>query len=214
MTRKIRVMVVDDDAVLRKLVSDQVARMGFDSSPAASGEEALAAVPALPPQLVLMDVHLPGIDGVEATRRVRRLADAPQVMVLTTFDSDENVARALRAGAAGFVLKDAAPAAIVDAVLRVARGEPVVSPAVLRRLMDRVADTAGADGARATLQALSPRELDVTLAVARGSTNAEIGAELHLSTATVKAYVTRILTKLDLANRTQLALLVHEARLA
>ncbi|WP_233496130.1 response regulator transcription factor [Geodermatophilus sp. TF02-6] len=212
---RVSILLVDDDPLVRaglRLMLDGVAGITVVAE-AADGDEVLRALRGQRADVVLMDLRMPRVDGVEATRQVRRRPDAPQVVVLTTFDSDEDIARALRAGAAGFLLKDAAPATIVDAVLRVARGEPAVSPSVLRRLMDRVADTAGEDRARASLRALSPRELDVTLAVARGATNAEIGGELYLSTATVKAHLTRILAKLDLANRTQLALLVHDARL-
>jgi DNA-binding NarL/FixJ family response regulator len=135
--------------------------------------------------------------------------------VLTTFDTDDNVLRALRAGANGFLLKDTPPERIVAAVRAVAAGEPILSPEITRRLMDRVAVEAGAyERARAAFAALSPRESDVVLAVARGRTNAEIAGELFMSTATVKAHITHILTKLDLTNRTQIALLAHDAGLA
>jgi DNA-binding NarL/FixJ family response regulator len=136
-------------------------------------------------------------------------------VVLTTFDTDENVLLALRAGASGFLLKDTPPQQIVDAVRRVAAGDPILSPAITRRLMERVATGAGSyERARAALSGLSPRERDVVLAVARGRTNAEIAAELLMSVGTVKAHITHILTKLDLGNRTQIALLAHEAGLA
>jgi DNA-binding NarL/FixJ family response regulator len=136
------------------------------------------------------------------------------VIVLTTFDSDENVLRALRAGASGFLLKDSPPATIADAVRRVAAGEPILSPRITRRLMERAATESGAyDRARTTLAALSAREHEVALAVAEGRTNAEIAERLFVSVATVKAHITRILTKLDLGNRTQIALLMHDAGL-
>jgi DNA-binding NarL/FixJ family response regulator len=148
------------------------------------------------------------------TRRLRARPNAPEVIVLTTFDSDENVLRALRAGASGFLLKDSPPERIVDAIRRVASGDPILSPSVTRRLMERAAVEAGSyERARAALQGLSDRERDVALAVGQGRTNAEIAAELFMSVATVKAHISRILTKLDLGNRTQGALLVHDADL-
>ena len=135
--------------------------------------------------------------------------------MLTTFDTDENVLRALRAGASGFLLKDSPPARIAEAVRRVAAGDPMLSPSIMRRLMDRAVTEAGAyERARATLATLSAREHQVALAVGRGSTNADIAEELHMSVATVKAHISRILAKLDLGNRTQIALLTHDADLA
>jgi DNA-binding NarL/FixJ family response regulator len=135
--------------------------------------------------------------------------------VLTTFDTDENVLHALRAGASGFLLKDTPPARIVDAVRRVAAGDPILSPTITRRLIDRAATQAGAhQQARTALAKLSPREYDVMQAVAQGKANAEIAAELFMSVATVKAHISHILTKLELGNRTQVALLAHDAGLA
>jgi DNA-binding NarL/FixJ family response regulator len=149
-----------------------------------------------------------------ATRRVRSRQNPPEVIVLTTFDADENVVGALRAGASGFLLKDTSPARIVSAIHRVADGEPILSPHLMRRLMDRATTQAGSlDRARAALAALSPREYDVMLAVGQGKTNAEIAGELFMSVATVKAHITHILTKLDVGNRTQIALLAHDAGL-
>jgi DNA-binding NarL/FixJ family response regulator len=136
------------------------------------------------------------------------------VIVLTTFDTDENVLRALRAGASGFLLKDAPPAEIAAAVRRVAAGDPMLSPTITRRLMDRAATEAGAYArARAALATLSAREHDVAVAVGQGRTNAEIAAALHVSVATVKSHITRVLTKLEAGNRTQIALLIHDAGL-
>jgi DNA-binding NarL/FixJ family response regulator len=161
-----------------------------------------------------MDLRMPRVNGIVATQRLRARRYPPEVLVLTTFDSDDNVLRALRAGASGFLLKDAPPAQIVDAIRRVAAGEPMLSPQITRRLMDRAATEAGAyERARAALAALTPREHEVAVAVARGANNAEIGTELFMSVATVKAHVSRILTKLSLSNRTQIALLVHDAGL-
>jgi DNA-binding NarL/FixJ family response regulator len=174
-----------------------------------------AAVDAHAPDVVLMDIRMPRFDGILATRRLRRRPHPPEVIVLTTFDTDENVLRALRAGASGFLLKDTPPEQIVDAVRRVAAGDPILSPRIMRRLMDRAATEAGVhERAEATLATLSARERDVVLAVAQGRSNAEIAAGLHMSVATVKAHISHILTKLDLDNRTQIALLAHDADLA
>ena len=135
--------------------------------------------------------------------------------MLTTFDADELVLRALRAGASGFLLKDTPPAQIVDAIRRVAAGDPILSPSITRRLIDLVAaDDGSRDRARAALASLTGREREVVLAVAQGKSNAELAGELHMSVATVKAHVSHILTKLDLENRTQIALMAHDAGLA
>jgi DNA-binding NarL/FixJ family response regulator len=165
------------------------------------------------PHVVLMDIRMPGVDGLTATESLRARREPPEVIVLTTFDTDTHVLRAMRAGASGFLLKHTPPADIARAVRRVAAGEPMLSPEVLRRLIRRVADAdPGADAARRALDRLSPGERDVALLVAQGRTNQEIGTALRMSTATVKAYVSRILTKLELTNRVQVALLVHDAR--
>ena len=136
------------------------------------------------------------------------------MIVLTTFDADENVLGGLRAGASGFLLKDSPPAQIVEAIRRVAAGDPILSPAITRRLMDRaVAESGTRDRASAALAGLTAREHEVVLGIARGETNAEIAARLYMSVATVKAHITHILTKLGLTNRTQIALLAHDADL-
>jgi DNA-binding NarL/FixJ family response regulator len=181
---------------------------------AADGDEVPAALDAHAPDVVLMDLRMPRMDGIAATRRLRVRRNPPEVIVLTTFDTDDHVLRALRAGASGFLLKDTPPERIVEAIRRVAAGDPILSPGITRRLMDRVAGEAGAyERARAALAGLSPRERDVALAVARGRSNAEIAAELFMGVATVKAHISHILTKLDLTNRTQIALLAHDAGL-
>ncbi|GAA4827509.1 response regulator transcription factor [Streptomyces ziwulingensis] len=183
---------------------------------AADGDEVEALVDRTRPDVVLMDIRMPAVDGLTATERLRGRPDAPQVVVLTTFHADEQVLRALRAGAAGFVLKDTPPAEIVHAVRRVAAGDPVLSPAVTRRLMERAADTAAdtrRTRARARLAALNDREREVAVAVGRGLANAEIAAALFLSVATVKTHVSRILAGLGLNNRVQIALLAHDAGL-
>lgn len=213
----LRVLVVDDDALVRAGLSmmldgtDGIAVVGE----AADGDEVPAAARLHTPDVVLMDLRMARVDGITATRGLRNLRDPPEVIVLTTFDTDENILYALRAGAGGFLLKDTPPEQIVQAVRKVVEGEPILSPRVTRRLMDRAAVEAGAfQRAGAQLAALSARENEVVLAVGQGRTNAEIAAELSMSVATVKAHVSNILGKLDLDNRTQIALLAHDAGLA
>jgi DNA-binding NarL/FixJ family response regulator len=165
---------------------------------------------------VLMDIRMPTVDGIAATRLLREQPRPPQVIVLTTFDADELVVRALQAGAAGFLLKDTPPAEIVRAIELVHAGDGMLSPGVTRRLISLVAgDTdAGArsERARERLDGLTDREREVALAVGRGLANAEIASELYMSVATVKAHVSRLLTKLGVENRVQIALLVQEAQ--
>lgn len=212
----IRVLIVDDDAVVRTGLTMMLD--GFEDisvvAEAADGVDVPRALDAHPVDVVLMDIRMPKVNGIAATHHVRARPNPPEVIVLTTFDTDDNVLRALRAGASGFLLKDALPSAIINAVVRVAAGEPILSPHITRRLMDRAATSAETyTKARTTLANLSPREHEVAVAVGQGKTNAEIGAELNVSIPTVKAHVTRILTKLDLGNRTQIALLAHDAGL-
>jgi DNA-binding NarL/FixJ family response regulator len=212
----VRVLVVDDDALVRAglaMMLDGAHGIAVVGQ-AADGDEVPDAVAAHAPDVVLMDLRMPRLDGIAALSRLRRRPRPPEVIVLTTFDTDENVLRALRLGASGFLLKDSPPAQIVDAIRRVAAGDPILSPGITRRLMDRVATQAGAyERARTALATLSPRERDVVLAVAQGRTNAEIGTALHMSVATVKAHISHILTKLALTNRTQIALLAHDGDL-
>ncbi|MFD5795651.1 response regulator [Streptomyces diastatochromogenes] len=214
----IRLLLVDDDPLVRAGLSlmmggaDDIEIVGE----AADGGEVEAVVDRTRPDVVLMDIRMPSVDGLTATQRLRGRKDAPQVIVLTTFHADEQVLHALRAGAAGFVLKDTPPAEIVDAVRRVAAGEPVLSPAVTRQLMRHAAGTA-ADSrqahARDRLAALNEREREVAVAVGRGLANAQIAASLFMSVATVKTHVSRILAKLGLNNRVQIALLAYDAGL-
>ncbi|MEU7872376.1 response regulator transcription factor [Dactylosporangium sp. NPDC049140] len=214
--RLVRVLVVDDDPLVRAALTMMLdGAAGIEVlATLTDGDELPAALDRHRADLVLMDLRMPRVDGIQATRRARARPQPPEVIVLTTFDTDEHVVRALRAGASGFLLKDTPPERIVDAVRRVSAGDPILSPAVTRRLMARVAaDAAGFERARGQLSAVSPRERDVAVGVARGLTNAEIAAELSMSVATVKAHLTHIMTKLDLDNRTQLAMLVHDADL-
>jgi len=214
---EIRVLLVDDDALVRAGLSMMLD--GADglvvAGEAGDGDQVPAAVARHRPDVVLMDLRMPRVDGVTATRRLRGAPSPPEVIVLTTFDADENVLAALRAGASGYLLKDSPPAEIAAAVRRVAAGDPILSPAVTRRLMRRAVDQeATRERAGRQLSALSPRELDVVKAVAAGRSNAEIAAALLMSVPTVKAHITHILTKAGLANRTQIALLAHDAGLA
>ncbi|MEU6097315.1 response regulator transcription factor [Streptomyces sp. NPDC047079] len=214
----IRLLLVDDDPLVRAGLSFMLG--GADDieivGEAADGSEVEQLVYRTRPDVVLMDIRMPAVDGLTATELLRRRTDAPQVVVLTTFHADEQVLRALRAGAAGFVLKDTPPAEILDAVRRVAAGDPVLSPAVTRQLM---AHAVGAGtgtrrtGARERIAALGDREREVAVAVGRGSSNAEIAAELFMSVAGVKTHVSRILAKLGLNNRVQIALLAYDAGL-
>ncbi|WP_198659105.1 response regulator transcription factor [Nocardiopsis sp. FIRDI 009] len=217
-TREIGVVIVDDDALVRVGLVMMMGGAPDIRVLAEAGDG--GAVPDLvdehAPDVVLMDIRMPTVDGLTATERLRSRPDAPEVLVLTTFDADEHVLRALRAGAAGFLLKDTPPAQIVESVRQVARGLPVLSPGVTRRLIDRV--TAGDHGGRAErarerLAALNARELDVAVAVGQGRSNADIASRLFLSVPTVKTHVSSVLTKLGLNNRVQIALLVHDARL-
>ncbi|ABW11703.1 two component transcriptional regulator, LuxR family [Parafrankia sp. EAN1pec] len=233
----VRVLVVDDDALVRSALA-----MMFDGADGArivgeatDGDEVAAAVDALRPDVVLMDIRMARVDGLRATELLLARDQPPQVVVLTTFDADDQVLRALRAGASGFLLKDTPPAEIVRAVLRVAAGEPILSPTVTRQLIARIAAVEAAPppdapppavaaqavaaersaarrtAARQAVAQLSAREREVALAVGRGLSNAEIAGELFMSVATAKSYVSRLLTKLALSNRVQLALLVHDA---
>lgn len=214
-TTPVRVMVVDDDPMVRAALSMMLE--GAETTvvaEAGDGEEVPALLEAHPVDVVLMDLRMPRVDGITATSRLRTAHRAPQVVVLTTFDSDEEILGALRAGAIGFLLKDTPPAQIVQAVQRAAAGEPMVSPQVTRRLIAHAVDRSGpARRARAALSGLSDRERDVVTAIGRGATNAQIAEEMFLSVATVKAYVSQVLTKLALGNRRQVALLAHDAGL-
>jgi DNA-binding NarL/FixJ family response regulator len=214
----IGVLVVDDDALVRAGLS-----MILAGAPdlrivgeAGDGAEVGPAVDRWAPDVVLMDIRMPGVDGLTATEELHRRPGGPAVIVLTTFDTDEYLLRALRAGAAGFLLKDTPPADIVRAVRLVAAGEAMLSPSVTRRLLDHVA-APGPDHrqerARELLARLTEREREVALAVGQGRSNAEIGAELYMSVATVKAYVSRLLAKLELSSRIQVALLARDAGL-
>jgi len=216
LSKPIRVLIVDDDALVRAGLAmllagaEGIALVGE----AADGSEVAQAVAEHDPEIVLMDIRMPGMDGLAATELVRAQGDAPEVIVLTTFEVDDYVLRALRAGASGFLLKDTSPADIVRAVRAVAAGEPMLSPTITRRLIGHVTDSEG-DGrkrrAREQLDRLTEREREVAVAIGQGKSNAEISRELYMSVATVKAHVSRVLEKLGFNNRVQIALLAHDA---
>jgi DNA-binding NarL/FixJ family response regulator len=218
----IRVVLVDDDPLVRAGLA-----MILRGAPhveivgeAGDGAEGLDVIGQTRPDVVLMDIRMPRMDGLDATQRLSQQQDAPAVIVLTTFDADEYVVRALAHGATGFLLKDTPPATIVDAIDKVAAGEPILSPSITTQLIRQVVgspEAAPTDDrhaeARRRLDALTEREREVAVAIGHGKSNAEIGGELFMSVATVKAHVTRILSKLDATNRVQIAITVHDAGL-
>jgi DNA-binding NarL/FixJ family response regulator len=212
----VRVLLVDDDALVRaglRLILSSAADLEVVGE-ADDGAHAEAAVRQHRPDVVLMDIRMPQVDGITATAALRRLDSPPQVIVLTTFQADEHVVAALRAGASGFVVKDTPPAEIINAVRVVAAGDAIVSPSVTRTLLSHFGTTAASERhvtAARQLSALTERERDVASAVGAGASNAEIATSLFLSEATVKAYVSRLLGKLDVSNRVQIAILVHDA---
>ncbi|KYH45257.1 DNA-binding response regulator [Branchiibius sp. NY16-3462-2] len=208
MTPPVRIVLVDDDPMVRTALG---MILGGDPSlrvvgEAADGQEALEVVAALRPDVVLMDIRMPRLDGLAATQELLRGERPPRVIVLTTFDTDDMVVRALQLGAAGFLLKDTPPARLVEAVRSVAAGASTLSPQVTAAL---VASVSSAGTTNPALRDLSEREREVAEAIARGLSNAEIAAELYMSLATVKAHVGRILSKLGVDNRVQIALAVR-----
>jgi DNA-binding NarL/FixJ family response regulator len=216
---RIRVMLVDDQALLRTGF-----RMVLQAQPdmevvaeAGDGAEALEVLRATDVDVVLMDVRMPRMDGVEATRRICEAEGAPRVLILTTFDLDEYAFSALKAGASGFMLKDVPPGELLAAIRAVHSGDAVVAPTTTRRLLDRFApllpSTAAAEPARRALKQLTGREREVLLLVAQGLSNGEIAERLVLSEATVKTHVGRILTKLGLRDRVQVVVLAYETGL-
>ena len=214
-----RVLIVDDDPLVRSALALMLGG-GPDLEvvgEAGDGREGVALARRTRPDVVLMDIRMPVLNGLEATRLLHGEPDPPHVIVLTTFDADDQVRAALAAGADGFLLKDTPPAQIVEAIAKVADGEPMLSPSVTRGLISRLREEEGEDRsatARGRLAALTEREHDVALAVGRGLSNAEIARELHLSVPTVKAHVSRLFDKLGATNRVQIAICVHDAGLA
>jgi DNA-binding NarL/FixJ family response regulator len=212
----VRVLLVDDDALVRAGLTMMLeAFEGIQVAAAvADGTEVAAAVDRHHPDVVLMDIRMPGMDGLTATESLRARREPPEVIVLTTFDTDAHVLRAMRAGASGFLLKHTPPAQIVEAIHKVADGDHMLSPSVtaqlIARLGDDEADTERDTRAQSRFETLSAREREVAVAVGQGKANAQIAAELYMSVATVKAHVSRIMVKLEAANRVQVALRVHD----
>jgi DNA-binding NarL/FixJ family response regulator len=212
----VKVLLVDDDALVRaglqlilSSAEDLVVVGEVDD-----GARAVAAVREHRPDVVLMDIRMAEMDGITATAALRRLDSPPHVIVLTTFQADEQVMSALRAGASGFLVKDTPPADIINAVRVVASGAAIISPSVTRTLLAHFSDGQASERRRAAadrLAALTDREREVAAAVGTGASNAEVATTLFMSEATVKAHVSRLFTKLDVANRVQIAILVHDA---
>lgn len=210
----IRIVLVDDQSLLRAGLravlgaEDDMVVVGE----ASDGAEGARTAQTLEADVVLMDVQMPGTDGIEGVRLLARSGSAATVLMLTMFDLDEYVYGALRAGAAGFLLKSAQPEEIVRAIREAHAGAQLFSPAVTRRLVEAyVRVPPPVDGIPEQLSELTPRELDVVRRIARGMSNAEIGADLYLGEATIKAHVSHILTKLDLRDRVQVVVLAYES---
>nr|PZN43163.1 MAG: DNA-binding response regulator [Actinomycetota bacterium] len=213
----IRVLLVDDEQLVR-----QGLRMILESAgdiavvaEAADGGEAVEQAIRHRPDAVLMDIRMPGVDGLTATERIAGLPDPPKIVMLTTFELDEYVHTALRHGAVGFLLKDTPPKDLIQAVRTVVEGNAMLSPSVTKRLIEEFTahGSARAAAARKRLEALTEREREVVVAAARGLSNAEIADRLYMSESTVKAHMSRVLAKLALSNRVQAAILVHDAGL-
>jgi DNA-binding NarL/FixJ family response regulator len=211
----IRVLIADDQALVRTGF-----RVILDAEPdlevvgeAGDGRETVELVPEKRPDLVLMDIRMPNLDGIEATRRLTALPHSPRVLMLTTFDLDEYVYEALRAGASGFLLKDAGADELLHAVRVVAAGEALLSPSITRRLIADYARRPPASEQPGALVELTPRELEVLRLLARGLSNGEIARELVLGEATVKTHVARVFQKLDLHDRAQAVVLAYETGL-
>ncbi|MFE2557344.1 response regulator [Streptomyces sp. NPDC059352] len=212
----IRVVFVDDQVMVRDgfvMVVESQDDMEVVGE-AGDGAEALALLAGRRADIVLMDVRMPRLDGVEATRRLLAHPDAPKVIVLTTFDLDEHAFAALQAGASGFLVKDAPAEDLLAAIRTVHRGDAVIAPSTTRRLLDHVAaDLPGRPGAADPVASLTDRERDVLLLIARGASNASIARQLFLSEGTVKTHVGRILAKLGLRDRVQAVIYAYEHRL-
>jgi DNA-binding NarL/FixJ family response regulator len=215
---RIRVLMVDDDALVRSglaMILGGAADIDIVGQ-AVDGRDGVRAARQHRPDVVLMDIRMPLMNGLEATEHIQSWDSPPKVIVLTTFDADDYVSRALGAGASGFLLKDTPPAAIIEAIRRVADGDPMLSPSVTARLIAQLREGAAPDRsrrARERLARLTEREHEVAVAVGKGLTNAEIAAALHLSVPTVKAHIGRLFAKLTCDNRVQIAICVHDAGL-
>jgi len=212
----IRVLIVDDQALVRdgfRMILELDGEIEVVGE-AHDGESALAEIDRTGPDLVLMDIRMPGMDGLEATRRLMRRNDAPRVLVLTTYDADANVVEAMRAGASGFLLKDVRKGQLVRAVHQAAAGDSVIDPAITARLIERLMGERRRPEAEPALGLLSARELEVLTLMAKGLTNAELADRLFVSESTVKTHVARILAKLELRDRVQAVIFAYEVGLA
>ncbi|CAL9324983.1 response regulator [Streptomyces sp. SudanB182_2057] len=210
----IRVLVVDDEALIRtgfQRILD--AADGIEVVGAVSGGQALRTVRETRPDVVLLDIRMPDVDGLTVLSDIRRLPEPPVVAMLTTFDMDEYVETALRSGAAGFLLKDTDPEALPPAVQSLARGGTVLSPKVTRTVVDGYLNAGAQERPPKALERLTEREREVLVLIAEGLSNADIAARMHLSTGTVKDHVSAILTKLEVSGRVQAALLAQRAGL-
>ncbi|MFC4911532.1 response regulator [Actinomadura gamaensis] len=209
-----RVVIADDQALVRTGFGMILTAAGIDVvAEVEDGARAVEAVRALRPDVVLMDIQMPGLDGLTATRRVLAADDPPRVIMLTTFDLDRYVYAALTAGASGFLLKDVSPEHLAAAVRLVETGDALLAPSITRRLVERFATRPDGATLHRDLTPLTTRELEVLRLLARGRTNAELAAHLHLSEATVKTHVARILSKLDLRDRAQAIIVAYETGL-
>ncbi|MFM9443632.1 response regulator [Streptomyces acidiscabies] len=213
----IRVLVADDEALMRagiRLILENADDIKVVAE-AGDGREAAEVCRGQEIDVALLDLQMPGRDGIAAAEDITRLSPRTCVVMLTAFGEEASVTRALRAGASGFLLKDTGPADLIRAVQLAARGEPVLAPRITRRLLDRhVRSGRDTEAAQARLADLTPAELDVLRLLAAGLSNAEIAGRLYLSAGTVKAHISRILTRTDCANRVQAAVLAHDAGLA
>ena len=211
----IRVLVADDQSMVRAGFRMLLARAEDMEvvAEASNGLEAIDKAARFEPTVVLMDIRMPELDGLEATRRILAADGNARILILTTFDLDEYVYEALRAGASGFVLKDEPPEQLLAAIRIVAEGEALLSPAVTKRVIQRFARLPQAAAPPPGLDELTERELDVFRLIARGLSNAEIGQELYISDTTVKTHITHILQKLDLRDRVQVVVLAYETGL-
>ncbi|WP_238163965.1 response regulator [Kribbella pittospori] len=212
MSDKIRVLVADDQTLVRtgfRVILEAEGDIEVVAE-ADTGTEAIRQAELVRPDVILMDIRMPELDGLSATEQIRRRPDPPTIVVLTTFDQNEYVYRALRAGAAGFLLKDSPSSRLVAAVRAAATGDSLIEPSITQRLVERFVEPVEPDGLPERLAALTDRELDVLRLIARGLSNAEIAAELVVAETTVKTHVARLLTKLGIRDRVQAVVVAYE----